>query len=261
MAAATAVLIFAGGLVTSTGSGLSVPDWPNTYGWFMFTGKDKLTKLFGLIGIPLALSVHGYTGFILGQMLLAVPIGMALGLQGAMVVEIFPLRTRVTSKDVEAATRGRKAARPARRSAPAHPQAIPIGKSLCYAKPNYSIKGNWSALRPSPLISGVRPCCALRFWFRFYAPYAKHRTRLLDFRRGHVSREFHASGPQPSSCRSLRKNCGHPPSGSHARSECFSKSLTSHYYFYFSIATDSFASPTVASKFHLRSALRTFLHP
>ena len=33
----TAVLIFAGGLVTSTGSGLSVPDWPNTYGWNMFT--------------------------------------------------------------------------------------------------------------------------------------------------------------------------------------------------------------------------------
>src|SRR5262245_17039630 len=27
----------AGGLVTSTGSGLSVPDWPNTYGWFMWT--------------------------------------------------------------------------------------------------------------------------------------------------------------------------------------------------------------------------------
>ena len=36
VAASTAVLIFAGGLVTSTGSGLSVPDWPNTYGWFMF---------------------------------------------------------------------------------------------------------------------------------------------------------------------------------------------------------------------------------
>ena len=35
--------------------------------------------------------------FTLGQVLLAVPIGMALGLQGAMVVEIFPLRTRVTS--------------------------------------------------------------------------------------------------------------------------------------------------------------------
>jgi heme a synthase len=36
-AASTAVLIFAGGLVTSTGSGLSVPDWPNSYGWTMFT--------------------------------------------------------------------------------------------------------------------------------------------------------------------------------------------------------------------------------
>jgi heme a synthase len=36
VAVSTAVLIFAGGLVTSTGSGLSVPDWPTTYGWFMF---------------------------------------------------------------------------------------------------------------------------------------------------------------------------------------------------------------------------------
>lgn len=36
VAAFTAVLIFAGGLVTSTESGLSVPDWPNTYGYFMF---------------------------------------------------------------------------------------------------------------------------------------------------------------------------------------------------------------------------------
>jgi MHS family proline/betaine transporter-like MFS transporter len=35
--------------------------------------------------------------FIVGQCLLAVPLGMALGLQGAMLVEIFPLRTRVTS--------------------------------------------------------------------------------------------------------------------------------------------------------------------
>ncbi len=35
--------------------------------------------------------------FMLGQVLLAIPLGMALGLQGAMVVEIFPLRSRVTS--------------------------------------------------------------------------------------------------------------------------------------------------------------------
>jgi MHS family proline/betaine transporter-like MFS transporter len=37
------------------------------------------------------------TEFMFGQILMAVPLGMALGLQGAMVVEIFPLRTRVTS--------------------------------------------------------------------------------------------------------------------------------------------------------------------
>ncbi|MBI4904562.1 MAG: MFS transporter [Acidobacteria bacterium] len=35
--------------------------------------------------------------FIGGQVLMAVPVGMALGLQGAMLVEIFPLRSRVTS--------------------------------------------------------------------------------------------------------------------------------------------------------------------
>ncbi len=35
------------------------------YGYFMFKEKKKQTRLFGLIGIPLAVSVHGYTGFIL----------------------------------------------------------------------------------------------------------------------------------------------------------------------------------------------------
>ncbi|MGE0703234.1 MAG: heme A synthase [Vicinamibacterales bacterium] len=35
--ACTVVLILAGSLVTSTGSGLAVPDWPTTYGWNMFT--------------------------------------------------------------------------------------------------------------------------------------------------------------------------------------------------------------------------------
>ncbi|MGN6185559.1 MAG: COX15/CtaA family protein [Thermoanaerobaculia bacterium] len=37
VAAATLFLIFAGAMVTSTGSGLAVPDWPNTYGSFMFS--------------------------------------------------------------------------------------------------------------------------------------------------------------------------------------------------------------------------------
>src|SRR5678815_4178184 len=36
-ACCTALLIFIGGLVTSTESGLSGPDWPTTYGWNMFT--------------------------------------------------------------------------------------------------------------------------------------------------------------------------------------------------------------------------------
>src|SRR4051794_38871093 len=36
-AAATLVLIFMGGLVTSKQAGMSVPDWPNSYGYNMFT--------------------------------------------------------------------------------------------------------------------------------------------------------------------------------------------------------------------------------
>lgn len=43
--AATLLLITAGGMVTSTGSGLSVPDWPNTYGYFMFS--FPLSKMVG----------------------------------------------------------------------------------------------------------------------------------------------------------------------------------------------------------------------
>ena len=35
------------------------------YGVFMFKENKKWTKIFGLIGIPLALAVHGYTGWIL----------------------------------------------------------------------------------------------------------------------------------------------------------------------------------------------------
>lgn len=46
----------------------------------------------------LRVMLHGSVGeFMAGQILLAIPLGMALGLQGAMVVEIFPLRNRVTS--------------------------------------------------------------------------------------------------------------------------------------------------------------------
>jgi cytochrome c oxidase assembly protein subunit 15 len=37
LVAATLLLLAAGGMVTSTNSGLSVPDWPTTYGYSMFT--------------------------------------------------------------------------------------------------------------------------------------------------------------------------------------------------------------------------------
>lgn len=37
VAGCTVVLVLAGSMVTSTDSGLSVPDWPTTYGWNMFT--------------------------------------------------------------------------------------------------------------------------------------------------------------------------------------------------------------------------------
>ncbi len=45
VACATVLLLMAGGLVTSTGSGLAVPDWPTTYGWSMFT--FPLSKMVG----------------------------------------------------------------------------------------------------------------------------------------------------------------------------------------------------------------------
>src|SRR5262249_58779649 len=37
LVACTVLLILAGSLVTSHGAGLSVPDWPTSYGWNMFT--------------------------------------------------------------------------------------------------------------------------------------------------------------------------------------------------------------------------------
>ena len=45
LAASSLLLIAVGGLVTSTGSGLAVPDWPNTYGYFMFS--FPLSKMVG----------------------------------------------------------------------------------------------------------------------------------------------------------------------------------------------------------------------
>src|SRR5689334_3772964 len=43
-AAATFPLIFMGGLVTSHGAGMSVPDWPNSYGYNMFAFPISMWK-------------------------------------------------------------------------------------------------------------------------------------------------------------------------------------------------------------------------
>ncbi|MFQ5770656.1 MAG: heme A synthase [bacterium] len=62
VAGATFILIVIGGLVTSTGSGLAVPDWPNTYGQFMFS--FPLSKMVGGIlyehGHRMVASVVGF---------------------------------------------------------------------------------------------------------------------------------------------------------------------------------------------------------
>lgn len=67
--ASTVLLIAAGGMVTSTDSGLAVPDWPNTYGQFMFSfpldkmvggifyehGHRMIASTVGLLTIVLAI--------------------------------------------------------------------------------------------------------------------------------------------------------------------------------------------------------------
>jgi MHS family proline/betaine transporter-like MFS transporter len=70
------------------------------------TGRRKLMMAVTVVVMAMIypaqqMMLHGTPGtFILAQMMLAVPLGMALGLQGAMLVEIFPLRSRVTSMSV-----------------------------------------------------------------------------------------------------------------------------------------------------------------
>ena len=67
------------------------------------TGRRKLMMALTVVVMALIypaqqMMLYGTANtFILAQMMLAIPLGMALGLQGAMLVEIFPLRTRVTS--------------------------------------------------------------------------------------------------------------------------------------------------------------------
>ena len=76
-------------------------------GWLSdLVGRRRLMLVLTVAGMAIAyfaldLMLHGSPNeFLLGQFMLGVPVGMSLGLQGAMVVEIFPLRSRVTSMSV-----------------------------------------------------------------------------------------------------------------------------------------------------------------
>jgi len=81
------------------------------YGFFMFRGNAKLTRIFGFIGIPLAICVHGYTGFILSfgkaRILWNSPIMPLIFLVSAMVsgialmVLVCAIKDRYFSKEKE----------------------------------------------------------------------------------------------------------------------------------------------------------------
>lgn len=70
-AAATFVLIFVGGLVTNTGSGLAVPDWPTTFGYNMF-----LYPWSRMVGGILYEHSHRLIGSLVGLLTLALAIGL-----------------------------------------------------------------------------------------------------------------------------------------------------------------------------------------
>ena len=68
-AAATFPLIFMGGLVTSHGAGMSVPDWPNSYGYNMFLFPPRLW-----IGGILYEHTHRLMGTVVGLLSIALAV-------------------------------------------------------------------------------------------------------------------------------------------------------------------------------------------
>ena len=71
VAACTVLLILAGSLVTSHGAGLSVPDWPTSYGWNMFTFPPSMwvANIFYEHGHRLIASAVGFLTIILAAWL------------------------------------------------------------------------------------------------------------------------------------------------------------------------------------------------
>ena len=62
----TLVLIFVGGIVTNTGSGLAVPDWPTTFGYNMFTYPPSM-----MVGGILYEHSHRLIGSLVGMLTVA----------------------------------------------------------------------------------------------------------------------------------------------------------------------------------------------
>jgi cytochrome c oxidase assembly protein subunit 15 len=71
VAACTVLLILAGSLVTSHGAGLSVPDWPTSYGWNMFTFPPSMwvANIFYEHGHRLVATTVGFLTIILAAWL------------------------------------------------------------------------------------------------------------------------------------------------------------------------------------------------
>jgi cytochrome c oxidase assembly protein subunit 15 len=72
-ASATFPLLFVGGLVTSTGSALAVPDWPTTFGYNLF-----LYPLSGMVGGILYEHSHRLLGALVGLLTIVLTLGLWL---------------------------------------------------------------------------------------------------------------------------------------------------------------------------------------
>jgi cytochrome c oxidase assembly protein subunit 15 len=108
-AAATLVLVVAGGLVTNTGSALAVPDWPTSFGYNMFTypwsamvggifyehSHRLLGSLVGLLTLALAAALWPLGGTLRTLGLVAVGVVIVQGILGGLRVVLLEFRLAV----------------------------------------------------------------------------------------------------------------------------------------------------------------------
>jgi cytochrome c oxidase assembly protein subunit 15 len=108
-AAMTLLLILAGGLVTNTGAGLAVPDWPTTFGYNMFTypwsamvggifyehSHRLLGSLVGLLTLALAAALWPLGGRLRTLGLVAVAAVVLQGVLGGLRVTLLELRLAI----------------------------------------------------------------------------------------------------------------------------------------------------------------------